>query len=163
MRAFTRSAIIRGVFPAVLAGVLLLAAGCSKGQVKPSEAEQEFRKIQGFLSGLTQAYSQKDLEGFRNLFLTEFRDQHRDLFEAVAKTFREGGPTQLDLSVDLIQIDNQNITVFLHWEVGAAPVEKPSAGRGNTTLYLAEEQQLLKISSIEGDNPFLPGPAPLGS
>jgi len=130
--------------------------GCSKGQIKLTETEQQIQKIDTFLLGLEEVYGKKDLATLKSYFSPQFQDQHPELFQAVQKTFEGTDQVQMDLTVDLIHIDGQKVKVLLHWDVNSQSAQGTLQNRGNTTLQLIE-QETLQITALEGDNPFSSG------
>lgn len=139
-----------------MGGSLLSLSGCSTGQVKLTETEQQVQKIDAFLSELEEAYRKKDLAALRPHFSPKFLEQHPELFETLRRVFEQSEQIQIDLTVDLIHIDGQNAEVLLHWDVNAPSNQGSSQHRGNTTLQLIQ-QEALQILALEGDNPFSSG------
>jgi hypothetical protein len=139
---------------ATFVGCLALSiTGCSKGQIKMTEEEQQIQKIDAFLLSLEEVYGKKDLESLKSYFSPQFWDQHPELFQAVQKIFEEEDQVQMDLTTDLIQIDGQKVKVLLHWDVNFQSAQGTLQHRGNAMLQLIE-QEPLQISALEGDNPF---------
>jgi hypothetical protein len=132
----------------------LSITGCSKGQIKLTETEQQIQKIDTFLLGLEEVYGKKDLATLKSYFSSQFQDQHPELFQAVQKAFEVADRVQMDLTVDLIHIDGQKVKVLLHWDVNSLSAQADLQYRGNATLQLIEEQETLQIIALEGDNPF---------
>lgn len=140
----------------LLAAGFLSSPGCSKGQVKLSETEQQIQKIDAFLSGLQESYAKKDLVILKSYFSTSFQDRYPELFHAIEKTFRSTDQLQMDLTVDVIHKDGEKIKVLLHWDVNAKSTKGTLQNRGNTALQLLEGKTL-QVVALEGDNPFLLG------
>ena len=135
---------------------LLPLSGCSKGQVKLTETEQQIQKIDAFLSGLEEVYGKKDLATLKSYFSPRFQEQHPELFQTLQKTFEGTDQVQMDLTVDLIQIEEQKVKVLLHWDASSQSAQGTLQQRGNTTLQLME-QESLQITALDGDNPFSSG------
>jgi hypothetical protein len=140
-------------------GSLLSIAGCSKGQVKLTETEQQIHRIDSFLSGLGEAYGKKDLAALKSYFSPKFQEQHPEVFKAVQEVFEKADQIQMDLTVDLIQIHGEKVKVLLHWNVNSQSAQSTFQDRGNTTLQLTEDAAL-QIVALEGDNLFTLTAAP---
>ena len=132
----------------------LFATGCSKGQVKLSDTEQEIQKIDTFLSALQDTYSKKDLVTLRSYFSPNFQDQHPELFHAIQRTFDRTNELRMELTVDVIHKDGQKVKVLLHWDLNAKAAKSSLQQRGNTTFQLFEKETL-QVVALEGDNPFV--------
>lgn len=138
---------------------LLSIAGCSKGQVKLTETEQQIHKIDAFLSDLEVVYGKKDLSTLKPFFSPKFQEEHPEIFKTVQGVFEGADQIQLDMTVDLIQLDGQKVKVLLHWDVNSQSAQGALQHRGNTTLQLMEEATL-QIVALEGDNPLALTAAP---
>jgi hypothetical protein len=132
---------------------LLSIAGCSKGQVKLTETEQQIGRVDSFLSGLEEVYGKKDLSTLKSYFSPKFQEQHPEVFTAVQEVFEKVDQIQMDLTVDLIQINKEKVKVLLHWNVNSQSAQGILQNRGNTTLQLTEDTAL-QIVAVEGDNLF---------
>ena len=128
--------------------------GCSKGQVKLSETEQQIQKVDAFLSALQEVYAKKDLVTLKTHFSPEFQVQHPELFQAIQRTFDRTDELRMELTVDVIHKDGQKVKVLLHWDVNAKAAKSSLQQRGNTTLQLFEKETL-QVVALEGDNPFV--------
>ncbi len=162
MRSLLNSQIIFSgclLFSLFVGWSLLSIAGCSKGQVKLTETEQQIRRIDSFLSGLEEVYGKKDLSTLKSYFSPKFQKQHPEVFKSVQEVFEKADQIQMDLTVDLIQIDKEKVKVLLHWNVNSQAVQGTLQNRGNTTLQLTEDAAL-QIVALEGDNPFTLTAAP---
>ncbi len=136
-------------------GGLLFTLGCAKGQVKVSETQEQIQKIYALLSDLQTSYAKKDLTTLRSLFAPTFQEQQPDLFPQIQKALEEADQLHLDLTIDVIQIDREKITVLLHWDHHIRSGGNTFQSRGNTTLQL-QKGEALQVVAIEGDNPFVP-------
>jgi len=149
-----------GLLFSVLVGwSLLFIAGCSKGQVKLTETDQQISRIDSFLIGLEEVYGKKDLSALKSYFSPKFQEEHPETFKAVQEVFEKADQLQMDLTVDLIQIDGEKVKVLLHWNVNSQSPQGTFQNRGNTTLQLKEDTAL-QIVALEGDNPFTLTAAP---
>jgi hypothetical protein len=137
-------------------GSSLNVAGCAKGQIIVSEAEQEIQKIDGFLLDLREDYAKKDMAALRSKFSSGFQIQYPELFSAVRKTFEETEKVRLDFTMDVIHKDREHVNVLLHWDVNTTSDNITVQHRGNTALQL-QEGETFQIVALKGDNPFILG------
>ena len=138
----------------LIGGGGLFTTGCSKGQVKLSETEQQIQKVDAFLSALQEVYAKKDLVTLKTYFSPDFQVQHPELFHAIQRTFDRIDELRMELTVDVIHKDGQKVKVLLHWDVNAKAAKSSLQQRGNTTLQLFEKETL-QVVALEGDNPFV--------
>lgn len=133
---------------------MVLCAGCAESQIQISEAGNQVRQVETFLSEFETAYAQGDLITLRSFFSDTFQQEHAALFEAAQGSFLEAEQVEIQLIIDVIHADGEQLRVLLHWEGQLRSPQGLRRQRGNTTLLLTQGETLL-ITAFEGEPPFM--------
>lgn len=145
---------LRSFFLLIFLSAILLV--CSKKEVKPSDEDLiRIKGIYAIVNKLKEGYREKDLVAFLGIVDPQMSDSAGALKNGLETDFNESGSIDLEFRIDGIILDKDLATVNLHWE---GEWEKKSdkvrlKEKGNAIFKIRGEKEL-RLSSIEGDNPF---------
>lgn len=146
----------RARFFFLLISLSIIPLGCSKKEVKSSEEDLiRIKEIYAVVNKLKEGYEEKDLSVFLGVMEPPTLDSLDSLKKGLESDFERYSSIHLGFNIDSIIMDKDLASVNLHWE---GEWEKKSdkirfKEKGNALLKIKGEKKM-KLSSIEGDNPF---------
>lgn len=125
--------------------VVLISAGCSKDELKPSEDSLLAVRAIDSISSIKTAYEKKNKALLKNRLSPELAE----------KALNELSFIKADLSLTsrMVTIEDSTVKLNMNWN-GSWLVSKGSELENRGTVNLILDKDTMTLIKIEGDNPF---------
>ena len=134
---------------------MLASYACAHAPIEIAEDEKRLAAVTALIEEVRQAYAQNEMDAFLDRYPVQ-NDADRRKLRAQREPLRN---PDLDFSIDKIGFAGESTSVFLHWDLRHAGTTPAQHRRGNAVLRL-QGGSAPRLTSIEGDNPFLPSVPP---
>lgn len=140
----------------LLMSLSIIPLGCSKKEVKSSEEDLiRIKEIYAIVNKIKEGYEEKDLSAFLLVMEPPTLDSLNSLKKGLESDFEEYSTIHLGFNIDSIVMGKDLASVNLHWEgEWEKKRDKIRFKEKGNALFKIKGEKKMKLSSIEGDNPF---------